>query len=98
MKKVDIKIPKEIPQWIDKNYPDWRRNLWGALRAFVGGFLGTTGVLLVVTPKETFLSWDNFQNWLIPLVAGALAGGFVAVGKFLRDLFPDSKTVNKMPI
>lgn len=83
---------------MDKEYPDWKRNLWAGLRAFTSGFMSSVGVLLMVTEPSSFTSLKNLQNWLIPIVIGGLASGFVMLGKFLRDAFPDNKAINKIPV
>ncbi len=81
-----------------KKYPEWKIRAWRAGRAFMGGFLGSAGTLLVFTDTETLLSKENIVNWIVPLLAGALAGGLVALGKYLRDLFPDDTVLKKLPI
>lgn len=81
-----------------EEYPAWKKMLWRAGRAFGAGFLSSAGVLLIVTPPETFTSKESLFNWLIPLGTGALAGGMVGLGKFLRDMFPQSEVLKKMPL
>lgn len=76
-------------------YPDWKKNLWGALRAFVAGFLASLAYCLVTADTENIA---NLDWWLKFVLVGSLVGGIVGLGKFLRDLFPESEILAKLPI
>jgi len=78
----------------EANYPDWKKNLMGALRAFMGGFLGALATFLLTLNEENLLNKDW---WLRMVLVGCIAGGIVAVGKFLRDLFPENPILAKLP-
>lgn len=93
-----MKVTINVPDFFDKEYPNWKKNLWGAVRAFFGGFFSAMAVLLIATPQDTFTSLENIKNWLVPIGVGALTGGFVGLGKFLRDIFPNSQILQKLPI
>jgi len=77
------------------NYEDWKKNLWGALRAFVAGFLASLSVHLLTINGDNIgdLDW-----WLNIVLVGSLVGGLIGIGKFLRDLFPESPILAKLPI
>lgn len=92
------RVTINVPEWFDKQYPNWKKNLWGAVRAFFGGFLGSIAILFVATPPDTFTTVENLKNWIVPIATGALAGGIVGLGKFLRDLFPESTVLQKIPL
>ena len=79
----------------NKEFPDWKKNLWGALRAFVGGFLGSLATFLLTINGETALDTDW---WLRMVLVGSFVGGFIALGKFLRDMFPESTLIARIPI
>lgn len=89
---------ERLVEWLDEVYPQWRATLQRATRTFVVGFLGTLGVLLEVVDVKVLLSLDSLKLWLITLLFSAVAGGLVALGKYLRDTFPKSKTLKKLPI
>jgi hypothetical protein len=79
----------------ESEYPDWKKNLWGALRAFVGGFLGALATFLLTVNGDNVLDKDW---WLRMVLVGCFVGGIVALGKFLRDIFPESAILAKLPI
>lgn len=85
---------KKMPSWMAKDYEDWKRNLWAAFRSFFAGFVSTMGVFLVTTNMDAL---KNPEAWASALLMGSLVGGLIALGKFLRDLFPESKSVNRIP-
>lgn len=89
---------KKTPSWVQKNYPDWKKNLWGAFRAFTGSFIATMGIFLITAQPEDFSCWENAKKFLVPLALSSFTAGVVALGKFLRDLYPDSEVIQKIPI
>lgn len=89
---------KKMPEWFVKDYEEWKVTLWRAVRAFVAGAVSAMGVILVTVTPDVFNDWTALKKFLIPLGAGALTGGLVAVGKVLRDAFPESAIVQKIPI
>jgi len=89
---------KKMPEWFEKDFAEWKVTLWRAVRAFVAGAISAMGVILVTVSPEIFADWTTIKKFLVPLGAGALAGGLVAAGKVLRDAFPRSEIINKLPI
>jgi len=79
-------------------YPEWKKQLWRGGRAFISGFLSSAGILLITTPAETFTTKENLINSVVPVLTGGLAGGFILLGKMLRDAFPEVGVLKKMPI
>lgn len=78
-----------------ENYPDWKKNLWGALRAFVDGFLGALATFLLTLNEDNLL---NTNWWLKVVLTGCFVGGLLGLGKFLRDMFPESPVLARLPI
>jgi len=78
-----------------KDYENWKKNLWGAGRAFFSGFISVLAVQLLTINGDhiTDLDW-----WLKIVLISCLVGGFVGLGKFLRDLFPESPIMQRLPI
>lgn len=83
---------------IYKEYPEWKKRAWRIWRGFFSGFLGSVGTLLIFTEPDTFLSKEKLYNWIIPIIGGAFAGGFIAMGKVLRDMFPNNAILKKLPV
>ena len=79
----------------EKLYPNWKKNLWGALRAFVAGFLASLSVHLLTISGDNIMDLDW---WLKIVLVGSLVGGIVGIGKFLRDAFPESPILARLPI
>lgn len=77
------------------NYEEWKKNLWGALRAFVAGFLASLSVHLLTISGDNIMDLDW---WLKIVLVGSLVGGIVGIGKFLRDAFPESPILARLPI
>lgn len=89
-----MKVTVSIPEFFDKNYPDWKKNLWGAFRAFIAGFFSSLGVHLLS------ITGDNLVNpewWLHVVLIGSVTGGIIYLGKWLRDKFPESEIIQKIP-
>lgn len=84
-----------MPEWFDKNFPDWKKNLIGGLRAFVTGFMGSVVACLVTASPDVVLTEDF---WLRAVIVGGLSGGLVYLGKYLRDKFYSSEIVQRLPI
>lgn len=85
----------KVPEWFEKGYPDWKKNLWGAVRAFIAGFLSSLAVHFVSINGDSITDPDW---WLHIVLIGSLTGGLIYLGKFLRDAFPESSTAQKIPI
>lgn len=88
-------MAKRLPEWFDKEFPDWKKNLIGAFRAFFTGFIGALATAL------TFATPDNIQDkdyWLFALLIGSFSGALIYLGKWLRDKFFESSIVQKIPI
>lgn len=92
------KITINVPDWFDKNYPNWKKNLWGMLRAFVASFLATMGLMLTSVTVENFESRETVIKLIISVALASLVAGLVGVGKFLRDIFPNSTILQKLPL
>ena len=78
-------------------YPDWKKNLWGALRAFVAGFIPIFGYLLTQVKIETLSNKEDLVKFLTSLALASVVAGIIGLGKFLRDLYPDSSLVQRLP-
>jgi H+/Cl- antiporter ClcA len=85
----------KLPEWFSVSYPNWKKNLWGAGRAFVAGFTAslTTFLITVDTEKLTDIDW-----WLKFVLVGSITGGIIFLGKWLRDTFVESSDMQKIPI
>jgi len=79
-------------------YPSWKKNLWGAFRAFVGAFIAVMGFMLTTVTVETFESRETLIKFLYALGISGIVGGLIGLGKFIRDIYPDSKIVQRLPI
>ena len=84
-----------MPEWFNKEFPNWKKNLWGAVRAFSGGFLASLAMCLVSINTDTVFT-QNF--WMEVVLRSALTGGFVFLGKWLRDEFYASEVAQRLPI
>jgi len=86
---------KKMPVWFEESYPDWKKNLIGALRTLTDGFLATVAIHLLTATGENIVTLDF---WLDGVLIGGLAGALVMLGKWLRDKFYESSVAQKMPI
>jgi len=80
-----------------KDYPEWKKNLWGMLRAFVGAFIPVFGTLLTTVAVEHFQDKEVLIKLGVSILIASLTAGIVGVGKFLRDLYPESEIVQRLP-
>lgn len=87
-----------MPEWIEKNYAQWKITAWRAGRAFIAAFIPTFGFMLTSVTVETFESKETLVKLIVAIGLSSLTAGIVAVGKYLRDSFPESEIVNKLPI
>ena len=78
----------------DKAYPEWKKSLWGALRAFVAGFLGALATFLLTANGDNVL---DKEWWLRIVLVGSMVGGIIGLGKFLRDIFGESALIQRIP-
>ena len=79
----------------DKAYPEWKKTLWGALRAFVAGFVGALATFLLTANGDNVMD----TNWWLRIVlVGSMVGGIIGLGKFLRSTFPASTILARLPI
>lgn len=86
---------KKMPDWFVKEFPDWKKNLIGALRAFVNGFIGALALCLITTSPDSLASKEF---WINSVILGSVVGGLTYLGKWIRDVFYDSKIAQKIPI
>jgi len=91
-------MAKRLPTWYDKNYPEYKKILWGALRAFVAALVPTMGLMLMSASAEDFSSWESAKIFLLPVAIASFTAGVVGLGKFLRDIFYENELVQKIPI
>ena len=89
-------MEKSNPLFV-KDYPEYKRILWGALRAFVAAFIPVMGYMLMSATAEDFSCWENARIFLLPIAIASFAAGVVGLGKWLRDLFPQSALVQRIP-
>ena len=83
-------------EW-QKDYPEWKKVLWGMVRAFFASFASMLGFMLLSAKPEDFSCWENAKKFLLPVGMGALTAGIVGLGKYIRDIFPESTLVQKLP-
>lgn len=81
-----------------ENYPEWKKVLWGMLRAFVPSFLGMFGFLLTSVTAENFENKESLIKFVVSVAFGSLIAGLKGLGSYLRDLYPDSPVFAKLPI
>lgn len=81
-----------------KDYPEYKKLLWGMLRAFVTSFIPVFGFMLMGVTATDFANTENFIKLMVSLGLAGLVAGLVGVGKFLRDLYPESPVMAKLPI
>jgi len=87
-------MDKNNPVYVE-GYPEYKKMLWGAFRAFVAGFLSALATFLLTVNEENLLDKDW---WLRIVLTGSLVGGIIALGKWLRDMFPESSLMQRIPI
>ena len=85
----------KLPEWFEKDYSEFKKNLWGAFRAFFSGFIASLTVHLIGINGDNL---TNLEWWLKIVLVSSLTGGFVFLGKWLRDKFYTSPEVQKIPI
>jgi len=85
----------KLPEWFEINYPNWKKNLWGAGRAFVAGFTASFATCLITADTEKIADVDW---WLKFVLVGSITGGVIFLGKWLRDTFSESSEMQKIPI
>ena len=90
-------MASKLPEWFVKDYPEYKKVLWGALRAFVASFLPVFGFLLTNVTAEDLGSKETLVKLVISVGVASVTAGIVGLGKYIRDLFPDSGVVQKIP-
>lgn len=81
----------------DPFYPEWKKVLWGMLRAFVGSFVPVFGFMLTTVTPETMKDRELLVQFLASLAISSMVSGIIGIGKFLRNVYPDSEIVSKLP-
>lgn len=89
---------KKMPDWMQSDFAEWKKIAWRAVRAFVGGSISAMGVIMVTVTPDVFESWNSVKKFAVPFGAGVLCGGITAAGKALREVYPESEFINKLPI
>lgn len=75
-----------------EKYPIWKKALWDAWRAFGVAFLS-----VIVIRLESGISLDKPIDWLLNVLAAALAGGFSALARLLREDKDYQNLLYKLP-
>ena len=88
-------MANKLPVWFEKGFPDWKKNLWGAVRAFTGGFIGSLATCLITANTDNIVTADF---WVKVVLVSSFTGGTVYLGKWLRDKFFESEVIQKLPI
>jgi hypothetical protein len=81
----------------DKSYPNWKKILWGCLRAFIASFLPVFGFLLTNVTVENFQSKETLIKLAISIGLASVVAGIVGLGKYIRSLYPENEVVQKLP-
>jgi len=84
-----------VPVWFEENFPNWKKNLIGAGRAFFTGFIGALATCLLTADTEKILT---VEFWTSAVLVGSFSGGLIYLGKWLRDEFYNNSAVQKLPI
>jgi hypothetical protein len=88
----------KMPSWFVENYPEYKKVLWNALRAFVASFIPTLGLMLSSVTISDVGDKETLYKFLVSACIAGVAAGIIALGKYLRSLFPDSEVAQKIPI
>lgn len=91
-------MAKTMPDWFVKNYPVVKVIAWRMFRAFMGAFIPVMGAFLAASTPENFQSWENAKIFILPVLIASFAAGVAGLGKYLRELYPNSEIINKLPI
>jgi len=81
-----------------ENYPEWKKNMWGMLRAFTTAFLPVFGAMLTLVEIDTFADKEVLIKFIVSVAVGSFVAGLRGIGSYLRDLYPDSPVFAKLPI
>lgn len=87
-----------MPDWFVENYPEWKKIAWNALRAFVASFIPTLGLMLSSVTINDVGDKETLYKFLLSACLAGVVAGIIALGKYLRSLFPDSEVAQKIPI
>lgn len=87
-----------MPDWFVENYPEWKKVAWNALRAFISSFIPTLGLMLTTITIEDVGNKEILYKFLVSACVAGIAAGIIALGKYLRNLFPESEVAQKLPI
>jgi len=88
----------KMPSWFVENYPEWKKLCWNALRAFISSFIPTLGLMLTTITIEDVGNKEILYKFLVSACVAGITAGIIALGKYLRSLFPDSEVAQKIPI
>lgn len=89
---------KELQNWWKEGYPQWKKVLWRAVRAFVATFIPTFMTLIATVDAQDLGDEEKRASLFVSIFVSSLAAGITAVGKILRDKFEEEGWLQKMPI
>ena len=85
-----------------KDYPEWKKILWRALRTFFIAFICSFFLVIKNIDITGIEDLDMLKEYLIKLVISALiggvSGGVKALFDWLRDEFPDNIILARLPL
>ena len=91
-------MAKAMPEWFEKNYPVVKKIAWRIFRVFMASFIPTMGAFLAASTPGNFESWESARIFILPVIISAFAAGVAGLGKYLRELYPESEVINKLPV
>lgn len=81
-----------------EDYPEYKKVLWGMLRAFTTAFIPVFGAMLTLVEIETFTDKEVLIKFIVSVAVGSFVAGLRGIGSYLRDLYPDSPILARLPI
>ena len=84
-----------LPVWFEEDFSNLKKNLWGALRAFVDGFIASLVIHLTALDSDKVI---NLEWWIHVVLISGVVSGLMYLGKWLRDKVYSSPFIQKIPI
>jgi hypothetical protein len=81
-----------------KDYPEYKKILWGAARAFIASFLPVFGLMLSSVTVDDFENKDALIKLGVSVAIASVTAGIVGLGKWIRDAFPESEIAHRLPV